>query len=182
MSVGTAVRNVSPVSLLLPGDGETPNNPRLEVMHYPQVFNATDASLASQFETLFAQHDWPPAWRNGIFGFHHFHSTAHEALGIYSGEVTVRLGGEGGADVVLRAGDVAVLPAGVGHKQLSCVGSLGVVGAYPAGQVADACRPDASRFDARMATICSLALPSADPVYGVDGPLMRRWHDAGSSK
>jgi len=177
-----AVRDVSPVSLLLRGDGEVPNNPQLEVMHYPQVLDSHDASLASQFEALFAQHEWPPAWRNGIFDFHHFHSTAHEALGIYSGEVTVRLGGEGGVDVVLCAGDVAVLPAGVGHKQLSCVGPLGVVGAYPLGQIADACRPDAIRFEGRVGAVRAVALPSADPVYGTDGPLMRRWKSSGSSK
>jgi uncharacterized protein YjlB len=70
----------------------------------------------------------------------------------------------------------------VGHKQLSCVGPLGVVGAYPLGQIADACRPDAIRFEGRVGAVRAVALPNADPVYGTDGPLMRRWKSSGSSK
>jgi uncharacterized protein YjlB len=68
------VRDVSPVSLLLRGDSEIANNPQLEVMHYPQVFDAHDAALASHFEALFAQHGWPLAWRNDIFDFQHVHA------------------------------------------------------------------------------------------------------------
>ena len=166
---------VFPRSVLLESDGLVPNNPRLAVLHYPAVFAPGGSALASDFEALFARHRWPPAWRNGIFGFHHFHSTAHEVLGIYSGEVRVRLGGEEGVDLVLRVGDVAVLPAGVGHKQLDCTGMLGVVGAYPAGQSADTCRADAGQFERRVATIDAVPLPVADPVSGVDGPLMKLW-------
>ena len=164
-----------PLSFVLDGDGLIPNNPHLPVLHYRAVFDGANGDLASRFELLFERHQWPPAWRNGIFGFHHFHSTAHEVLGIYSGEVTVRLGGEEGVDVLLRAGDVAVLAAGIGHKQLHCVGALGVVGAYPGGQIADACRPDAKQYAARVAAVGAVPLPAADPVVGVDGPLMSLW-------
>lgn len=167
-----------PVSVVLDGDGLIPNNSRLAVLHYPAVFSDEGGDLAERFESLFARHQWPPAWRNGIFGFHHFHSTAHEVLGIYTGEVTVRLGGEEGVDVTLRTGDVAVLPAGVGHKQLHRTGALGVVGAYPAGQTPDACRPDARQFQRRVATVRAVPLPAADPVRGVDGPLMSLWHES----
>ena len=41
----------------------------------------------------FAAHGWSNAWRDGIFGYHHFHSIAHEVLGIASGEVRVMFGG-----------------------------------------------------------------------------------------
>ena len=111
---------------LEPGEG-VPNNPALPVLHYRNAVQGEGDALARAFEALFNRHSWPAAWRNGIFGFHHFHTTAHEALGIYSGKVRVRLGGEGGVDVELDVGDVVVLPAGVGHKQLSCRGRLGVV-------------------------------------------------------
>ncbi|MGQ0656139.1 MAG: hypothetical protein ACT4P4_28430 [Betaproteobacteria bacterium] len=42
------------------------------------------------FEALFDKNRWRAAWRNGVHGFQHYHSTAHEALGVYEGEVTVR--------------------------------------------------------------------------------------------
>ena len=46
------------------------------------------------------------AWRSGIFGFHHFHSTAHEALAVAAGAITVQLGGRGGEVVEVQAGPV----------------------------------------------------------------------------
>ena len=52
-------------------------------------------------ESAFADHGWRGAWRNGIFGFHHFHSTAHEVLAIVAGSVHVRLGGQGGRTLLV---------------------------------------------------------------------------------
>ena len=37
------------------------------------------------FEELFHGNGWGNGWRNGIFPFHHYHSTAHEVLGIAAG-------------------------------------------------------------------------------------------------
>src|SRR5882672_3037179 len=124
------------VAHLLAADGAIPNHPRWPLLVYP----------AALFEQLFARNGWPAAWRNGVFPFHHFHSNAHETLGIYSGEVTVQFGGDGGVVVTARAGDVIVLPAGTGHKKLSSRGALGVVGAYPAGEHADMCTPVLSKL------------------------------------
>ena len=67
---------------------------------------------------LFARHGWPPAWRNGIYDFHHYHPNAHEALAIAVGHVRVRLGAEAGVTLDLVAGDVVVLPAGTAHRNL----------------------------------------------------------------
>lgn len=167
-------RGVEVKALRLPDDGQVPNNPRLPVLHYPRALTP-GANLAARFEAAFDANGWPAAWRNGIHGHHHFHSTAHEALGIYSGTVTVRLGGEDGADVVLEPGDLVVLPAGTGHKRLACRGRLGVVGAYPAGQSPDMCRPDAGRCAARAAVVAAVPLPPGDPLYGPGGPLVRHW-------
>jgi uncharacterized protein YjlB len=80
-------------------------------------------------EERFLANHWTNSWRNGIYTFHHFHSTSHEVLGIYRGSASVRLGGEHGQDLIVEAGDVVVIPAGVGHKNLGATRQFGVVGA-----------------------------------------------------
>jgi uncharacterized protein YjlB len=164
-----------PITLLLEGDGSVPNNPRLPVLHFAGAFAPGEGDLAVRFEQVFSANGWPAAWRNGIFDHHHFHSTAHEALGIYAGTVTVRLGGECGRDVVLAPGDVVVLPAGVAHRRIACVGRLGVVGAYPQGQSPDLCQPDPRRYAARAAAVARVPMPIADPLCGAAGPMMSHW-------
>ena len=145
------------------------NHPRWPLLVYP----AAVASVSPEaFEDLFTKNHWPAAWRNGVHPFHHFHSNGHEALGIYSGEVTVQFGGDSGVVVTAKPGDVIVLPAGTTHKKLSAKGSLGVVGAYPEGSSPDTCR---ALSNTHVKAIASVPLPSADPVFGAGGPLFEHW-------
>ena len=80
-------------------DGAIPNNPELPLLVYRRATTLADDDPATVFEALFTANGWPAAWRNGIHPFHHFHSTAHEALGVYRGTATARFGGEGGIDL-----------------------------------------------------------------------------------
>ncbi|MFI5039096.1 MAG: cupin, partial [Solirubrobacterales bacterium] len=93
-------------------DGAIPNS-SLPVLLYRRALGP-DAGAAAH-EELFADNGWLGAWRNGIYPFHHFHSTSHEVLGIASGTANVVLGGPQGSPLELTAGDVVVLPAGTGH-------------------------------------------------------------------
>jgi uncharacterized protein YjlB len=155
--------------------GDIPNNPELPLILYRQaVPDAGDRAKA--FERLFAAHGWGGTWRNGIYPFHHYHSTAHEVLGIAAGSATVQLGGDRGEAVELRAGDAVLIPAGVGHKRLASSPDLLVVGAYPHGQTWDLIRADdvVDRAAVR-ARIAAVPMPENDPILGSTGPLASLW-------
>lgn len=153
-------------------DGGIPNS-RLPVLVYSGVVDG-DAG-AGVYEELFAGHGWLGAWRDGIYPFHHFHSTAHEVLGIAAGRAEVMLGGPGGQRFELRAGDVVVLPAGTGHRNLGSSPDLLVVGAYPNGMDWDLRRGDPAEHDEVLANIGRVPLPDQDPVRGEGGPLVEIW-------
>jgi uncharacterized protein YjlB len=162
---------------LFTDDGHVPNNPLLPLIVYRAVLE-TGPRAAAACEALFAGNDWSAAWRNGIYAHHHYHSTAHEVLGITAGSVRVRLGGEGGETVELRAGDVVVIPAGVAHKNEGASPDLMVVGAYPGGKSPDMRRPSAQEREPALRNIAEVAPPACDPVYGQSGPLLERWRVA----
>ena len=156
-------------------DGRIPNS-SLPVMLYHGALG--DRAGAAAYEELFSSHGWLGAWRDGIFPFHHFHSTAHEALGIAAGEAEVMLGGPQGRRFQLRGGDVVVLPAGTGHCNLGSSPDLLVVGAYPNGMKWDLRRGDPDEHDEVLANIARVPLPDQDPVLGAQGALLELWSDA----
>lgn len=155
-------------------DGRVPNNARLPLLVYRGAL-ATGPGAAAACEARFAANDWSGGWRAGIYAYHHYHSTAHEALGIVSGSARVRLGGEGGEIVELRAGDAVVIPAGVAHKSEGASPDLLVVGAYPGGRGPDMRVPGAGERERAFANIAAVPLPAADPVHGKPGPLLEVW-------
>ena len=147
-----------------------PNNPALPVVIHHDVASIVDDPGAC--ERLFCSHGWGGSWRNGIFPFHHFHSNAHEALGIVSGSARVTLGGPDGETLDVRAGDVLVLPAGTGHKREDGGSGLLVIGAYPPGQEDyDLRRGAPDELAEARRNIAAVALPDADPVLGADDGL-----------
>lgn len=155
-------------------DGATPNS-HLPVLHYHLKARPGD-DAADAFERLFEHNCWTPLWRDGIFDYHHYHSTAHEALAVVRGRARVTLGGEAGQTLSLEPGDVLVLPAGTGHRCVECSKDFLVVGAYPCGQEDyDIQRPGSANHADSRARIASVALPQADPLGGAAGPLMLAW-------
>ena len=86
------------------------------------------------------------------------------------------MGGERGARLTIGPGDVMVIPAGVGHKNLGASADLLVVGAYPDGQHPDLCRDSASDHERALDHIPNVSMPDSDPVFGVAGGLVTLWN------
>jgi len=158
---------------LFADDGRFPNS-ALPLLVYRRALAPDPATV----ERVFAAHGWSNSWRDGIFGYHHFHSTAHEALGIAAGEVRVAFGGPSGQEVTVRAGDAVVIPAGVGHRNMGHGADLLVVGAYPGGMDCDLRRGDPAEYAAAVRAVAAVPLPDSDPVQGREGCLRRLWTSA----
>jgi uncharacterized protein YjlB len=156
-------------------DGRFPNNATHPLIVYRGVITAPSEEGALWIEERFRANAWIPAWRNGIYDYHHYHSTAHEVLGVYAGRATVRFGGDGGIECDVAAGDVVLIPAGVSHKCLKASRDFALVGAYPREQHPDMCygkeaeRPQADQSIARVPE------PDTDPVHGREGPVCDLW-------
>jgi hypothetical protein len=99
---------VEPETHFFEDDGAIPNSP-LPVLIYHGVEAANDAGTC---EELFDSNGWVPDWRDGIFTFHHFHSIAHEVLGVVAGTATVKLGGPSGRDFEIAHATSSSSPPG----------------------------------------------------------------------
>ncbi|TSE12822.1 cupin domain-containing protein [Mesorhizobium intechi] len=158
-------------------DGLVPNHPSWPLLVYRgAVTLPRDFDPAAVMEELFSANGWADSWRNGIYSYLHYHSRIHEVLGVARGSAKVRFGGKKGRTLTLRAGDVAVLPAGTGHQCISASDDFLVVGAYPRSGTYDECKTPADHARA-IVTIPKVEAPPADPVYGSDGPLLAAWKD-----
>lgn len=162
------------LKLELFGDDGTFPNSRLPLLIYAGAVPRAEAS-AERMEALFVEGGWPPAWRASVFTYHHYHSTAHEALGCAQGWARLMLGGPNGRVFEVRAGDVVVIPAGVAHRRLESGDGFLMVGAYPPGQDWDLLRGEPGERPQADRNIAAVAMPVSDPVAGVDGPLVRHW-------
>jgi uncharacterized protein YjlB len=159
---------------LFEDDDRIPNNPELPLLLYQGVLPRS-AALLSECEALFRENGWGGSWRDGVFSYHHYHSTAHEVLGVVRGSARVAFGGEAGVTMEVGAGDVVLIPAGVGHCNLGSSSDFLVVGAYPRGQSWDLRTGEPDERPEVSENIAHVALPEADPVFGKEGSLLRHW-------
>jgi uncharacterized protein YjlB len=156
-------------------DGLVPNHPSWPLVIYRGAVKLPEGlDPAAVMEVIFETNGWGDSWRNGIYDYAHYHSRIHETLGVARGTAKVRFGGKKGRTLSLKAGDIAVLPAGTGHQCLSASDDFLVVGAYPPFGTYDECTTK-DQHDGALATIPKVGRPRKDPAYGSKGPVTTRW-------
>jgi uncharacterized protein YjlB len=166
--------DLEPLTFVFQDDGLVPNNP-MPLLVYKQAVDVANDHPEKTIEGLFGANGWGDMWRNGVYDYLHYHATVHEALGIARGHARVRFGGNGGEEIEIAAGDVAVLPAGTGHQCLAASSDFSVVGAYPPGARMQVTLPTPENHRKALKTIPQVKLPTTDPVLGEKGPLVRLW-------
>jgi uncharacterized protein YjlB len=164
----------APQKLQFRDDGYIPNN-KLPLLLYRKVVRFGKHDPAAVLETIFEANGWGECWRNGIYDYVHYHSRIHEVLGVAKGSATLRLGGNKGKTLKVSAGDVIVVPAGVGHECLSASGEFLVVGAYPPDGTYDECRGSFQELASARKTVPKVKIPKEDPLYGDNGGLVEIW-------
>jgi uncharacterized protein YjlB len=164
------VRERKPQTFWFKDDGLIPNHPRWPLIIYKGAVRLTPGlDRAAVFEELFDSHGWGRSWRDGIYDYAHYHSRIHEVLGIARGSGRVRFGGANGRILNLKAGDVAIHPAGTGHQRIKASADFLVVGVY---------RPQVLTTNANWRRIGRrpfLRLTASRDRDRKDGPLMQIW-------
>ncbi|KAH0614739.1 uncharacterized protein H6S33_000375 [Morchella sextelata] len=153
--------NLSPTSLI-------PNS-AFPLLLYRSAF--PPETTAETIEAHFRSNNWIPQWRYSMFHQSHYHSTTHEALGVFSGSARLRFGvsdkesASEGVEEDVKAGDVIIIPAGVAHRCISEKDGFMMVGAYPDG---------AKKWDMNYGgehpggDLVEKKVPEDDPVRGKD--------------
>jgi uncharacterized protein YjlB len=161
------VKTVKPQRMKFRSDGYIPNNPSLPLLYYRKAVRfGRGGDPAALLEAVFNANGWGEAWRNGIYNFVHYHPRIHEVLGIARGSATLRLGGNKGVTVRVSAGDIVLVPAGVGHECLSADAEFLVVGAYPPTGTYSECRGSYREYAKARAQIRRVPRPKKNPLSG----------------
>lgn len=173
------VESIQPIQKLnitrhtIPSDDAFPNNGRLPLLLYHQAFPEIESE--ETIKELLETNSWTNAWVDGIYDYHHYHSTAHEVLIALKGSARVQFGGPNGITLPFEKGDVVMIPAGVAHKRIEQADGFTCLGAYPSGQMFDMNYGKKEERPRADENIRALPLPENDPLYGSDGPLVKSW-------
>lgn len=158
----------------LKDDGIFPNN-TLPVVVYKRVLNLPVFFASNIVRKIFRDNNWKNSWKSGIFTYHHYHSTTHEALGVIKGKTTLLLGGQHGCKIDVQAGDVLIIPAGVAHKNLGNENQITCIGAYPNGKSYDILYGKKEERPGADERIIKVPKPLTDPVFGTKSGIAEHW-------
>ncbi|WP_291914984.1 cupin domain-containing protein [Chitinophaga sp. CB10] len=164
----------TPKAFYFKDDGSIPNS-KYPLLVYQNAFTQRGNKGGDWIEQRFASNNWTNTWRWGVYPFHHYHSNTHEVLGCFSGSALLHMGGENGKKINVKAGDILVIPAGVGHKCISHSDDFTVLGAYPNGLSPDLMRGEKGERPQTDRNIAKAPFPSADPFSGNNDGLTKLW-------
>lgn len=169
------IQKMNIVRYILTEDGSFPNNGLLPLLVYQGAFQLSGENKTDTVKEILETNRWFDAWVDGIYDYHHYHSTAHEVLVTLQGSCRVQFGGPNGTTVNIDHGDVVIIPAGVAHKKIDDTNGFQCLGAYPEGQEYDMNYGKPEELERALENIKKLPVPENDPLYGKDGPLLKNW-------
>lgn len=124
---------------------------------------------------LYRRNGWGGTWVYTVYPFWHFHTRGHEVLSCVAGQARIGFGGDGGMVADIDVGDVAIIPAGVGHRKLEASADFLMAGGYPPGQEGNIVRPGDFDRDTAVAEIRRVPLPETDPITGGADGVVALW-------
>ena len=155
-------------------DGRIPNNPTLPLLVYPHALSEAERGLTLQSVARRKRLGRRLGGRR--LPYRHYHSVSHEVLCVVGVAARVTFGGPEGETLEVRAGDVVVIPAGVGHCNEGSDVAFSVVGAYPHGQENyDLRTGEPGERPGVLEYLRNVPVPESDPLLGEEGPLLRHW-------
>lgn len=167
------IQKLNIIRNIIPENGNFPNNARLPLLLYHQVFPATES--VDTMKEILESNSWSNFWVDSILEEHHYHSTAHEVLVALEGSARVEFGGPNGITLMFEKGDVVVIPAGVAHKKVDEGNGFRCLGAYSEGNDYDMNYGKPGERPISDENIRKVRLPKTDPLYGTNGPVTKNW-------
>uniref|UniRef100_A0A7S4NFK5 Cupin type-2 domain-containing protein n=1 Tax=Odontella aurita TaxID=265563 RepID=A0A7S4NFK5_9STRA len=152
--------------LFVDDDGIFPNNPQFPLLLYKSAFSGS----SSDGEHLITSGvKWTPPWAWGVFPYHHYHTTAWELLLCVRGSADVQIGGENGPTVNISRGDLALIPPGVAHKEMSSEGGFTLLGSYPTERWTGSIDTVTGQpTEEQRRNIADCYVPPKDPLFGLE--------------
>jgi uncharacterized protein YjlB len=146
-------------------------NPELPALLYRAAisWDGNQTQSRNALKKIAAENGWDLQWTYWMYARAHYHTTAHEALAVYSGTAHIKIGGQQELD--LQPGDVLILPAGTLHQSLERTDDFRMFGLYPEGQEWDM----KYKVPIDQTLLEKVGLPKSDPIYGGSGPLVKHW-------
>ncbi len=167
----TPADTISIRRLLIPRGDTIPNNDCFPAVIAKNALGGAHDDAAVR--RLMEENGWGGTCTWRVFDYHHFHPDCFEALAVARGLARLMLGGPQGEEVEVSAGDVAILPPGFGHCQVSASDDFAICGAYPPGQEDySIIRAEDGYDDGVLRQIAGVSFPGSDPVWGGQGPFL----------
>lgn len=173
--------NIRPKTMFFKETSTVPNS-ELALLFYPKIVPNPEKLGPEYYEELFMRNGWRPAWRWQIFTHTHYHPNTHECVATVYGSAKIMLGGDGGKIAELARGDVVVIPAGVGHRQVFATDDFLLVGAYPGNLLPKVFGAEESLMAEARDEIAKVKIPDKDPVNGDSGGLLDLWKKSARGK